>query len=792
MAGKRKKEKNSQQLRQRLAGLGLMGVGAFFLISLILTWWDIATPESIGLVGGFAARSLLGLFGQGGIFLPLVLLFWGLSLLFGWGNRQDRTINGLGILILMTGLLGLFGVESVRTLSLRDAALLGLDGAGGGVTGAVIAWSAHRVLGRIGAYIALGVLAAAGAVMLIEGLDFRFFRRLFAGLAAAVRRGMECRKERRQRKASQRPAKPEPHRQQEVQEKTSPRIHQPEEFDDRSYQSVKTVLMDEELGRAGRKPGSRPAGKTAAGEPARTESPEPGETEKTEEMLERQMELCLDPQPASRKSRKWVYPPLSLLSRRTGPDTPMTEAEITRTARLLEETLEGFGVKLKIDEVSCGPAVTRYEAKLAPGVKVSKILRLSDDLALSLATSNIRIEAPIPGKAAIGIEVPNAHVADVALREIMADPGFGKSDNVLGIALGKDIAGGIVTADLARMPHLLVAGATGSGKSVCMNTLICSLLFRYSPEELKMLMVDPKKVELNNYNDIPHLVAPVVTDPKKAATALRWMTAEMENRYSLFAAQGVKDIEGYNRKMASPAGAGSEGGPPLPFIAIFIDELSDLMMVAPADVEDSICRLAQMARAAGMHLVIATQRPSVNVITGLIKANVPSRIAFAVSSQVDSRTILDGAGAEKLLGRGDMLFSPVGLNKPKRVQGAFISDGDVLKVVDHLKKQGQPEYLQGVEVLDREVPEDEESAGMEETDELLPEAAAMILETGQASISMVQRRLKVGYARAARIIDQLEEKNVVGGFEGSKPRQVLIGWDQYHLLFGQEDGSGDD
>ncbi len=789
MAVKRKNGSDTQKLKERLTGLALIGVGAFFLTSLILTWWDIATPDSIGLVGGFVARSLLGLFGQGGIFLPLALLFWGLSLLFGWGNRQDRTLNGLGIVILMIGLLGLFGLESIRTLSLREAALLGLEGGGGGVIGSVIAWGAHRVLGRIGAYIVLGVLATGGAVMLVEGLDFRFFRKLFAGLVANVRKKRERSRARKERKRRERPAPAErPKEQPEV--TTGPRIHQQDGYDDRSYQSVKSMLMDEELGRGAKKPGVRPPAKPQT--PSAPDTDEAAKTNETEEMLERQMELCLEPQLASRKAKKWIYPPLSLLSRRSGPETPMTEAEINRTARLLEETLDGFGVKLKIDEVSCGPAVTRYEAKLAPGVKVSKLLRLSDDLALSLAASNIRIEAPIPGKAAIGIEVPNAHVADVSLREIMTDTSFGKGDNVLGIALGKDIGGAIVTADLARMPHLLVAGATGSGKSVCMNTLICSLLFRYSPDELKMLMVDPKKVELNNYNDIPHLVAPVVTEPKRAATALRWMTAEMENRYSLFAGEGVKDIDGYNRKMVNRTGDTDGEGGVLPYIAIFIDELSDLMMVAPADVEDSICRLAQMARAAGMHLVIATQRPSVNVITGLIKANVPSRIAFAVSSQVDSRTILDGAGAEKLLGRGDMLFSPVGLNKPKRVQGAFISDSDVLKVVDYLKKQGRPEYLQGVEILEKDLPEDDPSDGMQDTDELLPDAAALVLETGQASISMVQRRLKVGYARAARIIDQLEEKNVVGGFEGSKPRQVLIGWDQYNLLFGQENGDNDD
>ena len=553
-----------------------------------------------------------------------------------------------------------------------------------------------------------------------------------------------------------------------------PIIRHAELYDDNSYESVKGILMDENIGK-----------KPSGADSEQKKNDDPGQP-KQDKDLEEQLEISLKNEKVSEENlRDWKYPPLTLLRNAREQNRQQSEKEVQQTAKLLEETLESFGVQLKIDQISIGPTITRYEAKLAPGIKVSKILRLADDIALSLAAPNIRIEAPIPGKAAIGIEVPNLTIREVTIREILGEKSFMNQKGNLTVALGKDIAGQTVFADLARMPHLLIAGATGSGKSVCMNTLICSLLYKYRPDEMKFLMVDPKIVELNNYNQIPHLVAPVITDPKKAATALKWMTAEMENRYSLFAKEGVKDIDGYNRRMLEKKRDLDGDGVKLPYIVILIDELADLMMISPADVEDSICRLAQMARAAGMHLVIATQRPSVNVITGLIKANVPSRIAFAVSSQVDSRTILDGAGAEKLLGRGDMLFSPVGLNKPRRVQGANITEKEVTRVVDFLKNQAKPEYMQGIEMLEQQ----EESLGdaNEECDEMLREAGALVIESGQASISMLQRRLKIGYTRAARMIDQLEERNIVGAYQGSKARQVLVGWDEFHRIFDQDE-----
>ncbi|KNZ69336.1 cell division protein FtsK [Thermincola ferriacetica] len=468
-------------------------------------------------------------------------------------------------------------------------------------------------------------------------------------------------------------------------------------------------------------------------------------------------------------------PPLSLLTKNVKLKSTRMSKDITDNVRILEETLANFGVKARVTQVSRGPAITRYELQPAPGVKVSRIVSLADDIALSMAASDVRIEAPIPGKAAVGIEVPNKEISMVHVRELFESPEFMNSSSKLTVALGKDIAGNTIIGDLASMPHLLIAGATGSGKSVCMNTLIASILYKAKPNEVKLIMIDPKMVELTTYNGIPHLIAPVVTEAKKAAGSLRWVVREMEKRYEKFAQAGVKDIKRYNNLIQ---GEGYEGEKePLPFIVVVIDELADLMMVAPADVEDAICRLAQMARAAGIHLVVATQRPSVDVITGLIKANIPSRIAFAVSSSTDSRTILDMSGAEKLLGKGDMLFFPVGAPKPVRVQGAYLSDKEVEALVDYLKKQGQPEFAEGVIQSDTSG-----SAPNMEEDELFIDAVKVLLESGQASISMLQRRLRIGYARAARLIDMMEERGIVGGYEGSKPRNILITMEQFQRM----------
>ncbi len=469
----------------------------------------------------------------------------------------------------------------------------------------------------------------------------------------------------------------------------------------------------------------------------------------------------------------YEYPPLELLGKSTQKPLKGGAKALTETATKLQKTLYSFGVSAKVENVSVGPAITRYELKPAEGVRVSKIANLADDIALNLAAETIRIEAPIPGKQAVGIEVPNKEREAVHLREVLDSDEFRDNQSKLTIALGKDAAGKIQLADIAKMPHVLIAGSTGSGKSVCINTIITSIIYKAKPSEVKFVMVDPKVVELSVYNGIPHLLIPVVTDPRKAAGALAWAVQEMDNRYNLFAEKGVRDLKGYNKAIEKDEENGQ-----LPQIVIIVDELADLMMVAKGDVEDAICRLAQKARAAGMHLVIATQRPSVDVITGLIKANVPSRIAFAVSSQVDSRTILDSVGAEKLLGKGDMLYFPSGAPKPSRVQGAFVTDEEVEKIVGFVKTNGTATYsediLESIEngnKSDKEVAKESEE---DETDPFLMDAIQTVVETGQASTSFIQRRFKVGYARAGRIIDQMEERGVISGYQGSKPREVLM------------------
>ena len=475
---------------------------------------------------------------------------------------------------------------------------------------------------------------------------------------------------------------------------------------------------------------------------------------------------------------KYNNPPFDLLIEDAdlSGNTKNYRNQVLEGAKKLEETLNSFGVSAKVVNVSRGPTVTRYELQPSAGVKVSRIVNLSDDIALNLAAPAIRIEAPIPGKAAIGIEVPNKDVNMVRIRDVLESQEFLQHPSKLAFAIGKDVSGETIIVDIAKMPHLLIAGATGSGKSVCINSLIVSLLYKASPDEVKLLMIDPKVVELGVYNGIPHLLIPVVTEPKKAAGALNWAVQEMVKRYKLFADKAVRDIKGFNELMQKTGEM-----PTMPQIVIIIDELADLMMAAPNDVEDAICRLAQMARAAGMHLVIATQRPSVDVITGVIKANIPSRISFAVSSQIDSRTILDMAGAEKLLGRGDMLLYPVGKAKPLRAQGANITDGEVEKVVEYVKSQGNAYYDDNIieEINSEESPFNNDNG---DNDELLPRAIEMVVEAGQASVSLIQRKFKVGYARAARIVDQMEARGIVGGFEGSKPRQILISKQQWQEM----------
>ena len=520
--------------------------------------------------------------------------------------------------------------------------------------------------------------------------------------------------------------------------------------------------------------------------------------EKTEETDD--SEFLISPDAMRKRDEKGEYrlPPYDCLNVGTPGNTKVSETELRENAEKLVAVLKSFGVKTSIVDISKGPSVTRYELSPAPGVKISKITNLADDIALNMAASGVRIEAPIPGKAAVGIEVPNRTRDMVSLREVISSAPYRKASQKkrLTVALGRDIAGQISTTNIDEMPHLLVAGTTGSGKSVCLNSMILSILYNATPDEVRLIMIDPKKVEFSIYNGIPHLLVPVVSDPNKAAGALAWAVKEMLSRYKMFSENNVRDITGYN-EMAKD----KEEKDPIPEIVIFIDELADLMMATPTEVEDSICRIAQMGRAAGIHLVIATQRPSVDVITGLIKANIPSRLSLSVSSAVDSRTILDASGAEKLLGHGDMLFNPIGKNKPVRIQGCFTSDAEVENVVDFIKEENNSDYDEEVvEAMEKQAAAAEEAEkpvgnpNLDENDAdvLVPEAIQVVVEAGQASTTMLQRKLRVGYARAARIIDDLEDRGVIGPFQGSKPREVLITKQQWLEMNAMSSGEKED
>lgn len=739
MARSEEKAKNSREpqgLLHELAGIVLLSLAAYLFVAL--------AGMSVGAMGAGLARFTRYAVGIGAYGIPSFLLLIGVAYIV---RRRRMALSPrfwalVGLYFVALALWHHFQVpEGAEIMPER---LL----SGGGLVGGMLLFALRKVVGVHGGVIVLIALGLAGGLVvtkwsLYNGLSTAKDR-ANEGIVSAKERVLAAgrfynqerdrrRTEQRERQAVERPAPP----------------LEAEELPQFAVPPVAEQREEPVRGNRGRKAAEKP--------------------------LEAMKEEPLLP-PVQQGSGGYALPPISLLTQgRSGPDDRRSQ-EMQTNAKVLEDTLASFSVKAKIVHVSQGPAVTRYELEPAPGTKVSKIVSLSDDLALSLAAPGIRIEAPIPGKAAVGIEVPNKAVHSVPLREVLEMPELQRGGKML-VGLGKDITGQPVTADLAKMPHLLVAGSTGSGKSVCINTIIASILFRARPEEVKLILIDPKFVELSNYNGLPHLLTPVVTEPKAAAAALRWAVQEMEKRYSLFAAAGVRDISRYNEQISLfPVDEGSSGEP-LPYVLIIIDELADLMMVAPVDVEDAIIRLAQKARAAGLHMVLATQRPSVDVITGLIKANVPSRIAFAVSSQVDSRTILDMGGAEKLLGRGDMLFMPMGAGKPVRVQGAFISDQEVERLTTYIRGQVEnPTYLEGV--TDVEVLEKRKEESVEYEDELLEEAVRLIFETGQASTSMLQRKFRIGYSRAARMVDRLEEMKVVGPSVGSKPRDILMTYDQ--------------
>lgn len=713
----------TKAIKLEIMAAAMFMVAVFMIVSLNNYRGAGDDTQIIGLLGTYLSRFLQAMFGHGAWLLVFYLLVWALHTGF---YKRLWSVKMAGLTLLSVSFLVYISVFQIPLgLNPWEA---GLKGLGGGFLGGALAYICMRLLGQIGTGILLVLTGLTALVMLLE----KSFSELMVVLWKVS------------------------------------------SFFKRKLAAIMfyEVEVPESLAPATDQPGITAGGEEYAGEEidlpliqmpmvAEPFTEIKAEKKMPENRPDRKVPSANDLQP-------YVKPSLEMLSLLES-DRTIDKKHIKDSIAVLEDTFTSFGISVKVNQVSCGPAVTRYELTPAPGVKVSRIISLTDDLQLNLAAPGIRIEAPIPGKSAIGIEVPSNKVGSVGLRNILSSPSFRKLNSPLAFALGEDIAGNPVVAKLNDMPHLLIAGSTGSGKSVCLNSIIMSLLFNTNPEELKLVFIDPKMVELTIYNGIPHLLAPVVTDPKKAALVLRWMTTEMEKRYKLFAEKGVRDVYRYNQ--AAPA---------LPFIVIVIDELADLMMVAPVEVEDSICRLAQMARAAGIHLIVATQRPSVDVVTGIIKANIPSRIAFAVSSQTDSRTILDIGGAEKLLGKGDMLFAPVGAVKPQRVQGAFVSDRDIEDTVKFIKDQMLTVADEGQ--FD-EIEDSLESMDYGQGDELFWDAVRVIVQSQKASVSFLQRRLRIGYARAARLMDLMEERGIVSEIDNNKKRDILIDEDQLEKLY---------
>lgn len=632
---------------------------------------------------------------------------------------------------------------------------------GGGMIGALLYALSYFLFSSVGTYIMIALLVFVG-VMTFGGFSYKKLLDAFRSFGSKSFNGIKTKmKTLREKKGNKKKKDNKKKTQKEEPVEAVPAVEEPVEKD----QSDQEMSIGSDGQMALKIEGFQQPDEEETDEADGTETP-------------------VDFEIGERENEDYRLPPVSLLNKREAIDQSDEYDVIQQNVKKLEKTFESFGVKAKVVKANLGPAVTKYEIQPATGVKVSKVVGLTDDLALALAAKDIRMEAPIPGKAMIGIEVPNSEISMVSFRDVIEGQ-IKNKDKLLEVPLGRDIGGNVAMADLSKMPHLLIAGATGSGKSVGINGIITSLLLKAKPNEVKLMMIDPKMVELNVYNGIPHLLTPVVTNPKKAAQALQKVVQEMERRYELFAASGARNMQGYNTFVKKKNEEKEEALLPLPYIVVIVDELADLMMVASNDVEDAITRLAQMARAAGIHMILATQRPSVDVITGIIKANVPSRIAFAVSSGTDSRTILDSNGAEKLLGKGDMLFQPMGSNKPNRVQGAFISDEEVQAVVDFVKGEQEANYVEEM------IPKDEpKTTHKDAEDELYNEAVSLVVEMQTASISLLQRRFRIGYNRAARIVDEMEMRGVVGPSEGSKPREVIVSADSDPALDSdQEDES---
>ena len=776
---KRGRRKKSNKIDVNIAVVVLV------LLSILLM---ILIYTKSGSLGAELSPMLGGIMGFIKYIIPIGLLLIAIYMTHNDKEYITHKLIQYGIfLICIATMLTLFqcNINVDREFSdvIQDCYYQGEKDIGGGVIGAVLAYPLIKLLGNVGAII---LTIGISVIMLIFIFGIRPAEKISELLDEMKERKEERKEEKLNNKQSRYAEEEEGHKETKAEKK----LREKEEAEKLASQFENQLTIN--LNEDGKKYDNNELdipffGKKKSKQEEKMDSPdvidsnlfkqvEEEKADKTKEILQLEHTITVE-------DDNYEFPPVQLLSEAEKKANKGSKKTVADTATKLQKTLYSFGVSAKVENVSVGPSITRYELKPAEGVRVSKIANLADDIALNLAAESIRIEAPIPGKQAVGIEIPNKENETVHLREIIEDSSFINHKSKLAFALGKDVAGQVVVTDIAKMPHVLIAGATGSGKSVCINTLIASIIYKAKPSEVKLLMVDPKVVELSVYNGIPHLLIPVVTEPKKAAGALAWAVQEMENRYQVFASKGVRDIKGYNELMKK-----EKENSILPQIVIIIDELADLMMVSPKDVEDSICRLAQKARAAGMHLVIATQRPSVDVITGIIKANIPSRISFAVSSQVDSRTILDMAGAEKLLGKGDMLFYPSGAPKPTRVQGAFISDQEVEKVVDFIKANGEVTYnediieqIEKANKTEKEL-EAEQAADDDGADPLLMEAIDTVVDTRQASTSFIQRRFKVGYARAGRIIDQMEERGIISGYQGSKPREVLMSKERWQEL----------
>ncbi|KHE71397.1 DNA translocase FtsK [Halobacillus sp. BBL2006] len=759
MAGKRKsKSKTKKKQSGFKEQVKFELVGLFFLF--IAVFGSGASAISDGAIPGGLERLWQFLFGVWYFIASIFFLVLGIYLMVKrkWPTFLHKRL--IGIYIIITALLLFTHLETLSDeLAAGNGSILGLTwdrittmmrgensfySIGGGLSGAILLSITYYLFSGVGAAIVSFFLFIIGIIFISEWSIGELFSKLGVKLKGL---GIEQLKRMQDKKSERNKEIPE-----NTEEKTVLEISDSKE--EESYDMEEPIIQDF----TDHAYASKGAEQTE--KPSLTKN-STNDSDEEETSLEKSMPT------AELENFDYQLPGFELLDEPTSSPQSQGRSHIQATVRKLEKTFQSFGVKAKVTKVHVGPAVTKYEVYPDVGVKVSKIVNLNDDLALALAAKDIRIEAPIPGKSAVGIEVPNQEVSMVSLREVL-ETGKSNPESKLSFALGRDISGEAVMSELNKMPHLLVAGATGSGKSVCINGIITSILMRAKPHEVKMMMIDPKKVELNVYNGIPHLLAPVVTDPKKASRALKKVVSEMERRYDLFSDTGTRNIESYNEYVKKHNKENEDTQPQLPYIVVLVDELADLMMVASNEVEDAITRLAQMARAAGIHLIIATQRPSVDVITGVIKANIPSRIAFSVSSQTDSRTILDSGGAEKLLGRGDMLFTPVGANKPTRVQGAFLSDDEVERVVNFCVEQQKAQYQ------DEMIPEEESEVKQEVDDDLYPEAVQMVIEMQSASVSMIQRRFRVGYTRAARLIDAMEDNGIVGPYEGSKPRTVLV------------------